>query len=130
MKLCRDIVELYLLVMPGQTIKFSRVAPERAGILYNDCVYLSFALLTLGYKISSDKSSPAILFDLVPAVRSFGSKTLEDEMVTQYSTVATAVSMMPVVVTEEFHPFWHHRREASLVCTGRGCRQGCLEHGQ
>ncbi|TPX54936.1 hypothetical protein PhCBS80983_g05687 [Powellomyces hirtus] len=80
----RDIFDSYRAVMPVHHGDALENIPARTMLFYNDCEYISFHLLLLGYRYSKNQPYPlnemGTFLDMVPSFRKMGEGYFRNQM--------------------------------------------------
>ena len=81
----RDIIDLFRAVVPIHQAEVLETDPTRTAIFYNDCIYISYHMLTLGYQFQKELPASlqksATFIDLIPHFQKLGEKYFKHQMV-------------------------------------------------
>ncbi|CAG8542839.1 2478_t:CDS:10 [Paraglomus brasilianum] len=80
----RDIIDLFRAVVPIHQAEVLETDPTRTAIFYNDCIYISYHMLTLGYQFQKELPASlqksATFIDLIPHFQKLGEKYFKHQM--------------------------------------------------
>ncbi|XP_046859570.1 centromere/kinetochore protein zw10 homolog isoform X2 [Xenia sp. Carnegie-2017] len=81
----RKMFEIYQVVVPTYYEEDLRDLPQISAVHYNNCMYISHHLLTLGHQFSTRLPEPlncgaATFVDLISPIRGIGEKCFEDQL--------------------------------------------------
>ncbi|XP_028399895.1 centromere/kinetochore protein zw10 homolog [Dendronephthya gigantea] len=81
----RNMIELYRVVVPTYYEEDLRELPQMSALHYNNCMFLTHHLLTLGHQFRSKLPEPlnrgaATFVDMVSPMRNLGEKCFEDQL--------------------------------------------------